>query len=78
MNINISFENKNKILKHDKSIFLTKCGSCGKRIAVMVESDDKVHGGYTCNNCVPKNSSMRNGIDEAFETDLFDEIDFLK
>lgn len=55
-----------------KQIFLTKCGYCGKRIAVMVENDYKAHGGYTCNDCVPEDRGLRNGIDEALETDLFD------
>jgi hypothetical protein len=58
----------------DKQIFLTKCCSCGKRIAVLTETSHFNHGMYDCNNCTPKFSSARNGIDETFETDLFDEI----
>lgn len=60
----------------NKEIFLTKCSHCGKRIAVKVDSDKCIHNVYTCNECVPKTSCCRNGIEEAIETDLFDEIDF--
>lgn len=60
----------------EKQIFLTKCSHCKKRIAVLVEKEYFVHGVYSCNNCTPKNSSIRNGIDEAMETDLFDEIEY--
>lgn len=60
-------------MKKDK-IFLTICNNCKKRIAVKVSEDRFCHGVYTCNDCVPKTSSIRNGIDEAIETDLFDEL----
>lgn len=61
-----------------KKIFLTKCYQCEKRIAVKVDKEKFKHGVYTCNDCVPKNYSSRNGIDEALETDLFDEFGILK
>lgn len=57
-----------------KEKFLTKCPYCKKRIAVLVDKERFVHGSYSCNDCVPKFSSARNGIDEAIETDLFDEF----
>lgn len=57
----------------NKEIFLTKC-DCGKRIAVLVERQYFNHGAYTCNDCIPKNYGLRNGIDESRETDLFDEF----
>lgn len=57
-----------------KKIFLTKCYQCGKRVAVKVNKKNFKHYIYTCNDCVPKNCSSRNGIDEALETDLFDEF----
>lgn len=59
----------------DEEIFLTKCYRCGKRIAVKVPKCKCSHGAYSCNDCVPKNNGVRNGIEEALETDLFDEID---
>lgn len=62
----------------EKQIFLTKCAYCGKRIAVLVSPNNFAHGAYSCNGCVPKDTSLRNGIDEALETDLFDEIEDTK
>lgn len=59
--------------KTKKQIFLTKCRDCGKRIAILTETKYFHHNMYPCNKCCPKNSCARNGIDEPFETDLFDE-----
>lgn len=61
-----------------KEIFLTKCYECNKRIAILTEKEFHKHECYTCNDCVPKNSASRNGIDEAYETDMFDEIKNIK
>lgn len=60
----------------NKEIFLTKCYNCGKRIAILTEKEFHKHNVYDCNDCTPKNSGLRNGIDQSYETDLFDEIDF--
>lgn len=60
-----------------KEIFLTKCCKCGKRIAVKVDKKNFKHNVYTCNDCIFKNCSLRNGIDESLETDLFDDFGLL-
>lgn len=51
-------------------LYFLKCCECNKDIVIYSDSPNK---GFTCNNCTPKNCAARNGIDEAFETDLYDE-----
>lgn len=51
-------------------LYFLKCNDCNKEIAIYSDSANKY---FTCNNCIPKNCAARNGIDEAFETDLYDE-----
>lgn len=67
--------NAEKQTENTKEIFLTKCCYCNKRIAVKVFKDGFTHNTYSCNQCVPKDNCARNGIDEALETDLYDEYD---
>lgn len=58
----------------EKSIFLTYC-NCGKRIAIYTDINSHVHGVYSCNDCCPKDSSARDGFNEAIETDMYDEME---
>lgn len=53
-----------------KKLYFLKCDECNKDIAIYSDSPNK---GFTCNSCIPKNCAARNGIEETFETDLYDE-----
>lgn len=52
-----------------KNIFNTYCSDCKKKIKILVAHKKLQHGCYTCNECIPKNSSSRNDIDEAYDTE---------
>jgi hypothetical protein len=54
-------------------IFKTYCYYCGKNIKISVPFKFRryrVHGAFTCNQCVPENHYCRNGQDEAFFTEV--------
>ena len=53
-------------------IFKTYCYYCGKNIKISVPFKFRryrVHGAFTCNQCMPENHYCRNGQDEAFFTE---------
>lgn len=54
-------------------LFKTKCYLCDKNIKINIPFKFrryKVHGAFSCNQCVPENSPVRNGQDEAFWTEI--------
>jgi hypothetical protein len=66
----------NKDSKKDQqdNKFYTHCYYCKKRIIIEIpeesKSDRRKHGLYSCNECIPENSNLRNGIDEPELTDI--------
>lgn len=57
-----------------KSLFKTHCHCCSKKIIIFTENRYHNHGAYSCNDCIPKDCGFRNGVDEAFETDIIDKF----
>lgn len=51
-------------------IIETKCYICGKEIYIYVTKNSKECSGFSCNNCVSKDSLARNGIDESVCTEF--------
>ena len=69
--------------KQDKgrTLFFTHCSHCGKRIIIYIgnrtEQEKRklsIHGLYSCNACVPENSSARDDINEPYLTDISSEL----
>lgn len=62
-------------LKHN-NLFHTKCRDCGEQIILDIPKKYqhlRNSNIFTCNNCVPENSSARNNIDESTFTDISDD-----
>ena len=58
------------------NLFYTKCKDCGKQIILDIPKKYqhlKKYNIFTCNKCVPENSSARNDIDESIFTDISDD-----
>lgn len=47
----------------------TRCCYCGKEIGVSVPNRNIKIQSCSCNDCIPENSSARNGIDESIYTE---------
>lgn len=62
-------------------LFYTNCNYCGKQIIVDIPEKYKHwknHGSFSCNDCVPENSSARNNFDESVFTDIRDKLNVKK
>lgn len=46
-----------------------RCCYCGKEISISVPNRNTEVNGCSCNDCVPEDSSARNGIDESLYTE---------
>lgn len=47
--------------------YSTNCIYCNKGIVVETKLKKKI---YSCNSCISEDSAARNGIDEAYETEV--------
>lgn len=50
-------------------IFISKCQHCKANLFMMVRG--KKNKFYSCSKCVDKNSSLRDDINESYESEVF-------